>query len=73
MSDMFFQGEMEITPAGYAHLVSPLMALANGKIAVVLEGGYCLDSLAESAALTLRTLLGDPCPSMDPLLEPCER
>lgn len=68
-----FQGEMEITPAGYAHLVSPLMALANGKIAVVLEGGYCLDSLAEGAALTLRTLLGDPCPLMDPLPEPCER
>lgn len=49
------------------------MALANGKIAVVLEGGYCLDSLAEGAALTLRTLLGDPCPLMDPLPEPCER
>lgn len=68
-----FQGEMEITPAGYTHLVSPLMALANGRIAVVLEGGYCLDSLAEGAALTLRTLLGDPCPLMDTLPEPCER
>ena len=28
----------------------------------LLEGGYCLDSLAESAALSLRELLGDPCP-----------
>lgn len=64
---------MEITPAAYAHFVSPLMAFANGKIAVILEGGYCLDSLAEGAALTLRTLLGDPCPLMDPLSEPCER
>lgn len=64
---------MEVTPAAYAHLVSPLMALANGKVAVVLEGGYCLDSLAEGAALTLRTLLGDPCPLMEPLSEPCER
>lgn len=64
---------MEITPAGYAHLVSPLMTLANGQVAIVLEGGYCLDSLAEGAALTLRTLLGDPCPLLDSLPEPCER
>src|SRR5699024_1792145 len=27
---------------------------------VVLEGGYCIESLADSAAYTLRTLLGDP-------------
>lgn len=64
---------MEITPACYAHLVSPLMALANGRVAVVLEGGYCLDSLAEGAAITLKTLLGDPCPLLEPLDGPCER
>lgn len=63
---------MEISPAGYAHLVSPLMALAQGKIAVVLEGGYCLESLAEGASMTLKTLLGDPCPLLEPLDEPCE-
>lgn len=64
---------MEITPAFYAHLVSPLMSFAQGRVAVVLEGGYCLDSLAEGAALTLRTLLGDPCPLFEPLAEPSER
>lgn len=67
------QGEMEVTPACYSHLLSPLMSLANGRIAVVLEGGYCLESLAEGAALTLKTLLGDPCPKMEPLDAPCER
>lgn len=67
-----FQGQMEITPACYAHLVSPLLPFAQGKVAVVLEGGYCLDSLAEGAAITLRTLLNDPCPLMEPLHEPCE-
>ena len=46
------------------------MGLANGKIAVILEGGYCLKSLAEGAALTLRTLLGDPCPSIEALPAP---
>ncbi|XP_031628963.1 histone deacetylase 6 isoform X2 [Contarinia nasturtii] len=66
------KGEMEITPACYAHLVSPLMTLANGRVAVVLEGGYCLDSLAEGAAITLKTLLGDPCPLLEPLNPPCD-
>lgn len=67
------KGEMEVTPAGYTHLLSSLMSLACGHVAVVLEGGYCLESLAEGAALTLRTLLGDPCPVMEPLDAPCER
>ena len=64
---------MEITPACYAHLLSPLMALAQGRMAVVLEGGYCLESLAEGAALTLRALLGDPCPILEPLSAPTDR
>lgn len=63
---------MEITPAAYAHLVSPLLTLAQGRVAVILEGGYCLDSLAEGASITLKTLLGDPCPLMEPLDEPCD-
>lgn len=61
---------MEITPAFYAHLLSPLMAFAEGKVAVILEGGYCLQSLSEGAALTLRTLLGDPCPLLVEPLQP---
>lgn len=64
---------MEVTPACYAHLLSSLLTFASGRVAVVLEGGYCLESLAEGAALTLRTLLGDPCPIMKPLDVPCER
>lgn len=67
------KGEMEVTPACYTHLLSSLLSLASGRVAVVLEGGYCLESLAEGAALTLRTLLGDPCPRMEPLDAPCER
>lgn len=61
---------MEITPACYAHLLLPLMSLAAGRVAVVLEGGYCLQSLSEGAALTLRTLLGDPCPVLVEPLQP---
>lgn len=64
---------MEITPACYSHLLNPLLSLAGGKVAVVLEGGYCLKSLAEGAAITLKTLLGDPCPRiLDPLTQPSD-
>lgn len=66
------EGEMEVTPACYPHLINPLLQLANGRVAVILEGGYCLESLAEGAALTLRTLLGDPCPVLVEKVEaPC--
>lgn len=61
---------MEVTPACYSHLISPLMGLAGGKVAVVLEGGYCLKSLAEGAALTLKTLLGDSCPRIGAISKP---
>ncbi|XP_052866559.1 histone deacetylase 6 [Anopheles cruzii] len=65
------EGLMELTPAMYSHLLSPLMALARGRVAVVLEGGYCLESLAEGCTLTLKTLLGDPCPKLvEPLQTP---
>lgn len=65
------QGEMEISPACYAHLTHMLMGV-TGTIVVVLEGGYCLASLAESAALTLRTLLGDPVPPLRSFTPPSE-
>ena len=58
------EGCMRVTPAAYAHLVWSLSSLSAGRLVVMLEGGYCLESLAEGAALTLRTLLGDPAPSL---------
>ncbi|XP_077291609.1 histone deacetylase 6 isoform X4 [Arctopsyche grandis] len=65
------KGEMEISPACYAHLTHMLMGV-TGTMVVVLEGGYCLASLAESAALTLRTLLGDPVPPLRSFTPPSE-
>ncbi|XP_040173259.1 histone deacetylase 6 isoform X2 [Anopheles arabiensis] len=64
------KGCMEITPAFYSHLLSPLLLMAQGRVAVVLEGGYCLESLAEGCALTLKTLLGDPAPRLTEALQP---
>lgn len=39
---------------------------------VPLQGGYCLKSFAEGVALTLKCLLGDPCPDVGPLRAPLE-
>ncbi|KAL0850817.1 hypothetical protein ABMA28_006740 [Loxostege sticticalis] len=65
------KGEMEISPACYASLTHMLMSVC-GAVCVVLEGGYCIPSLAEGAALTLRTLLGHAPPVLFELSEPCD-
>ncbi|KAK5150393.1 Histone deacetylase hda1 [Recurvomyces mirabilis] len=53
-------GGCHVTPAGYAHMTHMLMSLADGKVAVCLEGGYNLDSIARSAVAVVRTLMGEP-------------
>lgn len=59
------EGECVLSPAFYAHLVHMLKPLAGGRMCVILEGGYCKRVLAESVALTLRSLLDDPCPLLE--------
>lgn len=54
----------QVTPATYPHLLHQLSSLAGGRLVALLEGGYCLESLAEAAALSLRQLLGDRCPEV---------
>ncbi|XP_068626172.1 histone deacetylase 6 isoform X1 [Battus philenor] len=65
------EGEMEVTPACYGSLLHMLMSVCPS-VCVVLEGGYCLPSLAEGAALTLRTLLGHPPPILPTIGEPSD-
>ncbi|XP_050554473.1 histone deacetylase 6 isoform X1 [Spodoptera frugiperda] len=65
------EGEMELTPACYAHLTQALVGVCP-RVCVVLEGGYCVTSLAEGAALTLRTLLGHSPPVLEDLTEPTD-
>ncbi|XP_053610806.1 histone deacetylase 6 isoform X1 [Plodia interpunctella] len=65
------EGEMEITPACYATLLH-LLSCVCVSVCVVLEGGYCLASLAEGAALTLRTLLGHSPPVLQTIAEPSD-
>ncbi|NWX67157.1 HDA10 deacetylase, partial [Promerops cafer] len=65
------EGQMNATPEVFAHLTHFLMQLANGKLCVVLEGGYHLKSLGESVCMTVKTLLGDPIPQITGEMAPC--
>lgn len=63
-------GPLSLSVAGYATLTQRLVALAgeicDGRIVLVLEGGYSLDALGACVVAALRVLLGhDPGP--DPL------
>nr|XP_033815302.1 polyamine deacetylase HDAC10 [Geotrypetes seraphini] len=65
------EGRMHATPDCFSHLTHFLMQLAEGKLCVVLEGGYHLRSLSESVCMTLKTLLGDPVPQLYGEMIPC--
>lgn len=49
-----------VTPACYSHMTHMLMSLAEGKVAVCLEGGYNLRAISKSALAVARTLMGEP-------------
>ncbi|NWH31793.1 HDA10 deacetylase, partial [Chloropsis hardwickii] len=65
------EGQMNATPEVFAHLTHFVMQLANGKLCVILEGGYHLKSLGESVCMTVKTLLGDPVPQITGEMAPC--
>ena len=54
----------------YAHMTHHLSALANGKIIIILEGGYNLNAISLSMTLCTKTLLGDPLPPLAPYKPP---
>ncbi|BFZ55609.1 Histone deacetylase hda1 [Savitreella phatthalungensis] len=53
-------GECFVTPVGYSIMTYMLCELAQGKVVAVLEGGYNLDAISNSALAVARTLLGFP-------------
>ncbi|XP_063579225.1 polyamine deacetylase HDAC10 isoform X12 [Pongo abelii] len=54
------EGQMQATPECFAHLTQ------------LLQGGYHLESLAESVCMTVQTLLGDPAPPLSGSMVPCQ-
>ena len=57
-------GEMKVTPEGFACLTRILLNLAdeccNGRMVIVLEGGYNIQGLTQSVRAVLLELLGKP-------------
>lgn len=53
-------GGCYVTPECYSHMTYMLMSLANGKVAVCLEGGYNLAAISRSALAVAKTLMGEP-------------
>ena len=50
-------GDLHVTPACFNYMVRDLMAYANGKIVIALEGGYNLTAISESMIACLKALL----------------
>ncbi|MCL7041832.1 hypothetical protein MKW94_006470 [Papaver nudicaule] len=52
-------GKCRVTPFGFSVMMKKLMDFAKGKIVMALEGGYNLESLADSVLACVKTLLND--------------
>ncbi|XP_010905063.1 histone deacetylase 15 isoform X3 [Elaeis guineensis] len=52
-------GCCDVTPAGYAQMTHMLTGLSQGKLLVILEGGYNLRSISSSATAVVKVLLGE--------------
>ncbi|WFD33683.1 histone deacetylase [Malassezia cuniculi] len=57
-------GGCKVSPTGYAHMTYQLAALAGGRLAVVLEGGYTLDAIANSALAVTKVIVGETPPPL---------
>lgn len=53
-------GQCHVTPAGYGLLTHMLKGLARGKLSVILEGGYNIESISRSALGVAKVLVGEP-------------
>lgn len=51
-------GGYELTPTCFSYMTNQLMKLADGKVVLVLEGGYELNALAECGKACVNALLG---------------
>jgi histone deacetylase 6 len=57
-------GGCKVSPEAYGHFTNWLSALANGKIVLVLEGGYNVNSISHSMTMCTKALLKDPLPTI---------
>jgi acetoin utilization deacetylase AcuC-like enzyme len=57
--------QLRASAGGFARLTARLLESSGGKLVALLEGGYDLEALAESACAMLQVLLGDGAPAAD--------
>lgn len=55
-------GGCKVSPEAYGYFTHWLSALANGRIILVLEGGYNVNSISHAMTMCTKSLLGDPLP-----------
>ncbi|XP_012285218.1 histone deacetylase 4 isoform X3 [Orussus abietinus] len=68
-------GGYKVSPACFGRMTQELLALADGKVVLALEGGYDLAAICDSAQECVRALLGDePTPLREEELtrSPCQ-
>lgn len=53
-------GGCNVTPSGFAQMTHLLKSLAMGKLVLVLEGGYNVQTVTDSVVECINTLLGKP-------------
>ena len=63
---MFFFSECKVSPELYGHLTHWLSSLANGRIILILEGGYNVNSISYAMTMCSKALLGDPLVMLQP-------
>lgn len=63
-------GGCKVTPEMYGHLTHWLSSLAHGRIILSLEGGYNVNSISYAMTMCVKTLLGDPLPTLERVTEP---
>lgn len=51
-------GGYKVTPAMFGHLVNTIKSLASGKLLLLLEGGYHIETTALSMTMCVKSLLG---------------
>ena len=59
-------GGCKVAPTAYGQMTKRLMQFADGKVVIVLEGGYNLATISESMSSCVSTLLGDDIPPFLP-------
>jgi len=59
-------GGCKVDPACYGHLTHLLLSLAEGRMAIMLEGGYNVASVRKTIVMCVKALLGHPIPTMPP-------